>query len=234
MTPLLENVARQMHKHGASHNDEDIQNAALLLSLFLFDTQDVATGDKTTVKAKTPKDPKLEADRAAFDARKFGEFRVSTDKSIVGRMERLILKDLDPDGVFTPFIRRQCVKEIIGKIGDSLEKDKSHMAVMNARWRRAQREGYSEDSKSKIVAAYLARARSLVPSISDKVSRDALGTATKASETKGKKVLDASAPRKEVKGGPASGKRTPAKADDVDWNRTTDEDFLSDKVTLRS
>jgi hypothetical protein len=149
-------------------------------------------------------------------------------------LRAIISRDFDPDGVFTPFLKRKCIEEVMDQVGKALEADSGHMAVMKSRWTRAGRDGYTRDSKDKIVAAYLARARSLVPPIRDKVRREALGTAVKASRKTGEEAEKTRSPKESPTGAPTSKSSEHLDARKVDWRKTSDLDFLEDRITLRS
>jgi len=228
VTPLMENVARSMYKKGINMSDEDVSNAALQLSMFLFDTPDVATGKTTVVEDQpTKRDSKLDAERTAFEAQKFQTFRSDVISDIDRGVDELISDNIDPDNVLNKFTLKKVVEEVRTRVGDLLEKDESHMVVMNSRWTRAQREGFKKDSGSKIVSAYLARAKSLIPRIRNKVVEEAIGhTSSKNGRDQDKRQ------RREVRvGGVPSKSRVSAR--DIDWSNTSDLDILEGNIKTR-
>lgn len=83
------------------------------------------------------------------------------------------------------------------------------MSVMNSRWLRTKKEGYTLASKEKIVSAYLSRAKQIIPSIRDK-ERDAfLGTKKRASQAKVEEIDNKSSKEKTITFGRSGGSGKP-------------------------
>lgn len=233
ITPTLENMVRSAYREGKSSGNEDLENSALHVSKWFFGTEDVALGKTTTVKTATEESPevkRLAKERQEFETSKYNEAYSAVIENRDESMERLVLKGLDPDNELTPYVRDKLVRDTIQRIDNLLLKDGSHMSLMNRKWRRAKREGYSKDSLKSIVSAYQARAKSLVPSVRAKLRDAALGKVTK----KGAQRATDVAARREVPAGRASSSvvRLPSPRD-VDWRKSSDEDILAGKITTR-
>ena len=235
VTPLFENMVRSMYQQGMTSGDSDLANAALHASKYLFDTEEVASGKKSVSRRReeSPEEKEVEEQRRALNLERYQEFYKSVASEIDQSLRSIVSRDFDPDGVFTPFLKRKCIEEVIDQVGAALEADANHMAVMKSHWTRAGRNGYSRESKDKIVAAYLARARSLIPAIRDKVRREALGTTVKASRKTKEAAENKRSPKESPTGAPPS-KPTSVDARQIDWRKTSDLDFLEDRITLRS
>jgi hypothetical protein len=236
VTPLFENMVRAMYQQGITSGNEDLANSALHASKYLFDTDEVASGRKSVSRRReeAPEAKEIENQRRAFNVERYQEFYKGVNTEIEQSLRAIISRDFDPDGVFTPFLKRKCIEEVMDQVGKALEADSGHMSVMKSRWTRAGRDGYTRDSKDKIVAAYLARARSLVPPIRDKVRREALGTAVKASRKTGVEAEKTRFPKESPIGAPTSKSSGHLNARKIDWRKTSDLDFLEDRITLRS
>ena len=234
ITPSIENMLRTAHRDAVASGNEDLQNSSLHISKWFFGTEEVATGKTTTVK-KAPEESKeakdLAAERSSFEATKFRDAysSVISDRDVA--MEKLILKGLDPDDELTKYVKTKLVKDIIEEVDKALQKDNSHMSLMNAKWRRAKQEGYSTEVKTKILSAYLDRAKSLIPSVRSRLREEATG------KTVTKKVaqrVDDVTTRKEIPAGaPAShGTRLPSPGE-IDWSKTSDADILGGEIKTR-
>jgi hypothetical protein len=221
VTPIFENFFRQAYMSG----DENMKNSALNLAQFLFgeDGEDSVTGKKTVSKVAQI----LEDTEKSVKAREEGltaGFRATA--AYVGEqasknLKLMILKDFDPNKVFTPTIRGMLVEEIIKKIDKQLSQDQGHKTVMGARWRRARSNGYTDDDKSKLLSTYLARAKSLIPTVREQVRSAALGKAERSAEvTRGKVRV----PAKEVNGGPPRGTSSKGPRD---YSKMTDMEILN-------
>jgi hypothetical protein len=234
VTPTIENMLRSVFRDGVSSEDEDLRNSALQISKWFFGTEDVASGKTSAVK-QTPKaseeEARLSQERAKFEADKFRDAHTSVVVDRDAAMEKLILKGLDPDSEMSPYMKTKIVKDIIAEVDRVLQKDSSHMALMNAKWRRAKQEGYSADVKKRILTAYLDRAKSLIPSIRSKLRSQALGRSV--SDKKAERVAEVTT-RKEVPAGtPASRITRLPETSKIDWRHTSDEDILSGNIKTR-
>jgi len=123
-------------------------------------------------------------------------------------------------------MRAQLAEEVSKRIMQQLGNDASHRSVMQARWKRAKNNGYSDDEKGKIISTFLARAKSLIPVVSDKVRSLAAGKQAKESESKRAALAPA---KKETHGGLVSGsgngKLSSLKKEDL--RKMTDAEILA-------
>ena len=126
--------------------------------------------------------------------------------------------------MFSKFIREKLIDDIISKIDKKLNFDQGHKVVMGARWKRAKQTGYNNDEKSKLISTYLARAKSLIPSVRDEVRRAALGKTIKTAQAHGEKIRSTVSSHKEINGGRSSGSRS---ADTKDYRKMTDMEILN-------
>ena len=181
--PLIENLTRYM----SQSKDENEQNAALVISNFIFGTTEVAEGKKSFVKKIEP----IKKQDDGFDKQQIDD-ALSKANNALGL---IVNQGLDPNKVLTPFVRKQVIKETIEQIHSQLSQDKSHGVVMLSRWKRAKIANYSEDEKAKIISTFLARAKSLIPSIRTKLVNDALGTQKKQSKEREDKITKNLSPK---------------------------------------
>ncbi len=110
---------------------------------------------------------------------------------------------------------------------------------MTSLWKRAEAEGFNRESLSRIVSAYLERARPIIPTVRNKYKSIALkGKADVKEDNEGN-------PRKELKI-PSSGKSGRAPHNEgkvnlravdtkkIDWNKTSDNDIFDGRVKLKA
>ena len=96
--------------------------------------------------------------------------------------------------------------------------DRQHMAYVNSLWAKAKRNGYKAEDKAKITSAFLARAKSLLPSVRVKLVSEALGL-TRSTTKKVQKRVEPS------NSGRPAGSRNGLKQ--VDYKTMTDLDILN-------
>jgi hypothetical protein len=220
VNPLFERLIQHAYKEGERHNNDNLKNAALVISQLLFDDDSIAKGEKTiTKKIDPPKDTREQ------DATNFRNAWAKINPQLVAGMKSLISKDLDPKKVFSPFLREKIVQEIHNRIDKQLEHDEQHMKVMNSRWNRAKDQGFSDAELSKIVSTYLARAKALIPSIREDVRKRALSTKRRASEEQEERVKTRTPARRESSGGRHS--RTNDNKTKVNYREMSDLDILN-------
>ena len=220
--PVLESLVRTLYKDS---NDE-VKELGKKLSTILFGNEDVALGKKTTIKNREVKqnDPerdKLEKDKKDFRVQQFNILSKEVSDVLQGTFMKEIFKSIT--GNINDELKGILAEKIFNEVDKTLVKDKSHLDVMDRLWKKAAENGFSREWKDKITSAYLARARTLMPSIRAKI----------VGKISGAQV--ASQINKEVSAsGNAGGKRTssldPKK---IDYRKTTDSDILDDKVTLK-
>lgn len=224
VTPLFESFFRHVYKTG----DENMKNSAINLAEEFFGKDDgeaSATGKKTLSRITQITEEQKQA-KLASEAQNATAFRSAASyvSDEVGKSMRVLVgKDFDPNKVFTPTVRRMLIEDIVKRIDRQLTSDKAHETVMGARWKRARSSGFSSDEKAKIISTYLARAKSLISPVREKVRREAMGKTEKDTERTSEKIRKTVSP-KETNGGRSNGRPAgPAK----DYSKMSDLDILN-------
>ena len=237
--PILQNLVRGFYIEGKKRNNENVMNSAEYLSDFLFGDIAVAKGEKNLVPQKVEQSEEakqLAKDRAEFEQKKHMDFFSSVKSSVDDQMKGIIdVNKIDPDDVFSDFIKETIVGKILSEVDKQLVADKAHMKYMQSLWDKAQKDGYSDNWKSRILSAYLARAKSLVPAIRAKLVAEARGSSSRVS-AKTKAIAEKNNARREPgAGGRASreGSNGAVDARKVNWDKTSDMDLLNDNITYK-
>lgn len=223
ITPIFEGLIRQMYKS----SDDNIKNSGLNIAKFIFGddhAEDIAKGTKTFSKltqlTEDQKKTKTENDERV--AKGFTDAYNHVESQINLGLKTLILRDFDPNKAFSKFMRNQLADEVVKRIKKQLESDTAHGAVMGARWKRAKSTGYNNDEKSKIVATFLARAKSLIPNTSERVRSLALGKHVENSEKRTRQLAPV---KRELNGGRPSSGKTPSEK--RDYKKMSDMEILA-------
>ncbi len=237
--PIAEQLLRNAYRVASQGGNENLKNAAMHIAQWAFGDAQFATGEKQTppLKVEEPQsDPKFEQEKKDFYATKYNDTKSYVDGQATTRMMSEIRKGLDPNNAFTPFTQGLLVKQVFEEIGALLEADKSHIAVMNSMWKQAQKAGFAGNWKDRILSTYLSRARQLMPAIRTKIRTAALNQERSSSEQT-LRVAQRSGNRREVQGSQNSSRngpsRQPVPAGQVDWSKTSDIDFINDRVTYK-
>jgi hypothetical protein len=240
--PLVQDVARNMFNKGVKDKNEDLQNAARYLSEYFFGDVEVAEGKKSSFKQEAPPDNSVKEERENFENQRNTEFRsivsVSTKASLINQIDS---KDpntgksrLDPDGVLSNFIKQTIIDRIINDIGTELTADKDHTRFMDSLWEKSRRNGRTDEDKARISSAYLARAKSLIPSLRSKYVTEALGGKQRASVQRKDKVEEVGSRKDAGASGKASNGHVKGyNPKSINYNKTSDEDILNDNITYK-
>lgn len=232
-SPLILNVIKYVYNEANNYGNEDLKNSALHIAKAVFGDHRFATGEKLMENPKTEKKPDKEREEFETEKRKhyttmYQNFENDVYSSIEQSMRATIASGLDKKAngeieVIPEYLKKHIINDTLEEIGAILEKDASHMSNMNNNWRYADKTGFTREAKNKLLAAYLTRAKILIPSVRGKIK----GLALKGS-----------APQKTVRTevtGESRGNRArhPVSAKEIDWKKTSDEDYASGKITYK-
>jgi hypothetical protein len=241
VNPLVEDVARNMFNKGVKEKDENLQNAARYLSDYFFGNTEIAEGKRTSIP-KIEENTEVAKEREEWDNERGNAFRSTVEKDVRNQLNSLIEgKDpksgksrLDPDGVFSPFIKNTIIDKIIEDLGTQLASDKDHIRFMDSLWSKAKRNGRTDEDKARLLSAYLARAKSLIPTLRSKYVSEALGQKVRISTSR-KEKSEVTESRRDAgtlgRGSNGSNKNYNPKS--INYNKTSDADILNDNITYK-
>jgi len=209
----------------AKSSDPRLKVSAENLNWFMFGDTDLAK-DEGLKPRDNSKEDEIDKKEREFETRKSEEFTKEVANSIEKRTKSLIGKQFENSGIAKPLINSM-VNDIYKRIGQTLEKDRTHMNKMNALWNKAARDGFQFYLKDSIKFAFLSRA-----SVEISKARKAVLSEYKLDDKF--KMKDET--KKEVKRIPSSN-MAPGKSNGkvdfkkIDWSKTTDADVLAGKIT---
>lgn len=236
--PLVEDIARSMFKKGIDEGNESLQNAARYLSKYFFNDTDIAEGKKTTVIKEEPSE--VSKEREEFDKERHNVFSDSVNLDLRTQLLEIIIgKDsktgktrIDPDDVLSPFIRATIIDRVIQDVGQQLEADKTHTRYMDSLWNHAKKNGRTDADKSRIISAYLARAKALIPSFRSKYVSEALGKrAKRANQVKERMSAIRESGGAHGRGSNGTKNYNPRA---IDYSKTSDADILNDDIKYKN
>jgi hypothetical protein len=231
ITPTLENLVKGFMREGQRRNDQNLIASAENLSIYLFDTDEVAKGTKTMIKAPEKEDKRVEEKLANIDRQQYNNFRINVLDGIATGLDPLI--GLGKMANIKPSMQKILSKQIQDEIDGIISKDSTHMSYVNGLWNKA-KGSYTNEIKSKIISAYLERAKSLVPSIRRRVLADVLGMSVdKVREAKEQNQRTQLRREPGSSGRPAGPSTRVHSAKSIDWNKTSDMDLLNGNVTTK-
>ena len=238
--PLIEDISHSMFKKGIAENNENLQNSAKYLAYYFFGDADIAEGKKTTIPKEQPESD-VSRERREWEDSKQLDFRNGIEKDLRGQLVDVITgadpktgkNKLDPDDVLSPFIRNTIIERVIADIGSTLQADKGHISYMDSLWSRARANGRTDNDKARIISAYLARARSLAPSLRSKYVSEALGKRIRG-ETQKRVKMSSVEDRMPSNGRVASTGSKGYNPKSINYRKTSDYDILNDDITYKN
>ena len=239
--PLVEDIARNMFEKGKREGNESMQNAAKYLSDYFFGNIEIAEGKKTSI-IKVEDNSEVNKEREKFDNERHNAFRSTVENdlrsqlvtAIEGKDSKTGKSRLDPDSVFSNFIRTTIIDRIIEDLGSQLSSDKDHIRYMDSLWSKAKQSGRTDSDKSRLVTSYLARAKSLIPSLRSKYVSEALGQKTRVASGKKEKVEEISERTSSgTLGRGSNGREKSYNPKSINYSKTSDVDILNDNITYK-
>jgi hypothetical protein len=225
--PAVNDVLRSAIRDAEGSENVNLRNAALHIAKYLYGKPEIPNLD---AKKEIPneEEERIKSQRQAFWQEKAADF--TNECYSEGREETIkeIAKGIDSDKSISPFLKKTLKDAIFTEVDQLLASDVRHIRSINALWRKAESTGFQKETRKEIINAYLRGAKSLIPSIRQKLRAEA------GIQQQQKKQEDTSKPRTNI---PASGRKVTAPAGktpsarDVDWSKTTDMAFLNGKYT---
>lgn len=235
--PLAINLIRYVFKEGVSSKDINIQNAARIVAKVLYKSYDIPEAPKpfsgrTDKGSDNPEVQRLRQELQERDTRASRGFHQTYMTDLKKSFVKEFAKGLDPDNVLNEFTRDAITNAAIVEIGELLRADPAHVAKMKGLLAQAAKSGYAAEYVPKLISAYLGGARTHLPGLRRKLLERAIG--------KQESKSGGNPPPKPPGGKPLpTGGRPPSPApqtvrdEDIDWSRTTPEQFLADEITLK-
>jgi len=177
----IKQLLRAAWKEGKG-KDTDLGRAAAYIHQYFFGNTNVDTAVKGETKAgeksgKSKREQELEEQINKINQEKYTSFKGGIDQSYIGSMSKVIREGLDKDERLNEYTKGKLVEDILMDIKTQLDKDTRYQGTLKSLWANAQRSGFSNDFKSRILSTALARAKSLVPNVRQKLVSDAIKSA---------------------------------------------------------
>jgi hypothetical protein len=215
--PVIKNIIRSTFVRANNKGDKNLALAVQYVSRELFETPDVLKATEVQEEAPDPREEKIKQERAELFNSQISTARKDILDSVTTRLKREITPRLDAN--MSEFTRDALTEKIINELNITLSNDKAHMANLSSLWKKMGKTGFTNEAKSRIISASLARARQVLPSVVSKVK--AKQASTKKGEKPAKKAGEKTVPNQK-----SSNNNRNRSAGKLDRNMS-DYDFLS-------
>lgn len=154
-----------------------LQAAANVLNQFIFGSQNFVPPTTLSKQVKPEEQTREQEYRNQQQQRLFDQF--SSVKDDLQTKADNVLKStldshIDPTGSMTDYVKSHAVKEAFDNLETLLGKDTRFRSLLDKLWQKAFEDRFSKTSTDRIKAAYLSKARTLLPSVIKKARNDAL------------------------------------------------------------
>ena len=171
---IINTTLRIAAANAAKNGNKNLGYAVKYLSNFIFGDFDLPElKDNIKPKEKSEAERKLEEREQNIERERYQEFEQSVHSRARARLEQIVVEGLDPDDSMSKFTKEAISDKIIEKVGLIIAKDQIFQSQLASLWKKAQQGRYNQEAKSRIISAYLARARKIVPSVRNQVRKDA-------------------------------------------------------------
>lgn len=249
IAPLFQDLFRSAYSTGARAGNKNLQNAASWIADYLFgnggvaqqvDPQvlDILDGKKSVIKVPEKTENKEDnKELNELKLQRINEFKGDVNSKVEGDLNSKIVNGLSKYKL-SNLERKTLVKDIIEEVSKNIVADDEHMANIRKMWLNVGKNGFKSSDKASIIDATLARASELIPSILRKQVAKALKDSPEENRKSREKLEETSSRREPGSQGKASNNRisnvVPRDPRKINWSKTSDEDFINGKVTLRS
>jgi hypothetical protein len=221
MLKPMKKALMAMYADALKSGNKNLAAVAIHAHNYWFDTQDIkAPLEERKKTTKTKEQEEWEKEKSEFENVRLSEFKSGITEVVNHSMKLSITKELD--GIkLDDYQKRNVIRDIFAGVDEILGSDKRYLNGIQSLFDQARSSKYSPDWKTRIVKAYLQRARQALPGIRNKVLREAGIKAKDSPKSESRRLVPAG----------LGGNKSEEKIDfsRVDRSRTTDMDILNNR-----
>lgn len=170
---VFTNLTVSMLNDGEGTKNEDLVKAAQICYSWLFPGQRY-TAPSMLSKGDNSETEKLSKERSEFEQSKFDDAVSTLDTRVQNILKSSITDAIDPKGSMTDYVKKTAIKDVLALLDENLEGDTRFKSIINKHWEKARESKLSKDSLEKIRSTYLSKAKSVLPSLIQKVRNEAI------------------------------------------------------------
>lgn len=218
----MKRALMSMYSDALKTENKNLAAVAIHAHNYWFDTQDIKAPLEDRKKAtKTKEQETWEKEKEEFETTRMADFKSGITEVVNHSMKLSITKELD--GLkLDDYQRRNIIRDIFLGVDEVLGSDKRYLGGINSLFDQARSSKYSADWKTRIVKAYLQRARQALPAIRNRILREAgIKSSNNTQKSESRRLVPAG----------LGGSKSEEKIDfsRIDRSRTTDMDILNDR-----
>jgi len=172
----IKHTIMAMVTEGRRSSNEALQSAAQVLNQFVFGSSDfVPPQSLTPIDNKdTTKEDELTQRERQFTRQKFDSAHNDLNTRVNNVYKSTIEANIDPKQSMTDYVRRNASREALESLESLISKDSRFKVLVDKLWQRASEEDFNKSSTDRIRSAFIAKAKTLLPSVIKKARNEAL------------------------------------------------------------
>jgi hypothetical protein len=154
-----------------------LKAAANILNQFIFGSQTFSppvplARQVNPEEQNRQKEHELQQQNQLFE--RFNGVREDLQSKADNVLKATIDGHIDPKGTMTDYVKTHAAKEAFSNLEDLIAKDRHFRSLLDKLWEKAFQSGFDKTDTDRIKAAYLSKAKTLLPSVIQKARREAL------------------------------------------------------------
>lgn len=176
---VIKHTIISMVRDGESQKNRDLANAASVLNQYIFGTSQFSHPQKLSKSeiqddGTRAKEEEITTREKALAERQFNSTLEDLSTRVDNVLKASVDKFIDPNDSMTEYVKRTATKDVLDNLENLIEKDVRFKSVYDRLWERAYENDYDKESMDKIKAAYLSKAKTLLPVLIRKSRNEAL------------------------------------------------------------
>ncbi len=174
---VLKHTILQMLQESRASKNDILQEAAQVLNQFVFGSSNFSQPTKLSSDEPDVKDDKAEEltkREQAIAERAFKSANDGLDTKVNNRFRATIDANIDPRESMSPYVRKNASRECYETLTDLVGRDNRFKQIVDKLWEKAAQDDYSKASIDRIEAAFVSKAKTLLPSVLKKARNEAL------------------------------------------------------------
>ncbi len=176
---IIKYTIQSMVVKGRARKNEALESAAAILNQFVFDSDTYEPPQPLSARQSVNKEVdeetrKFREEKENFNKQKFDTARTEVNTRINNSIKATIEVNIDPKGSMTAYNKKNASRDAIEQVEAALMSDSRLRQISDKLWERARESNFSKESVDRIRAAYLAKAKTLLPAVIKKARIEAL------------------------------------------------------------
>jgi hypothetical protein len=175
---VLSNALDAVFQKGKGMGDDDgeqLMIAARLINRAIYGSTEIKPVTPNKVEEKEdPKIKELSEREQQFNKRQLDTAVQDVTNRTRSTVESAINKYIDPKSQMTDYVRSKAVTDVLSQLDKEISSDSRFRQHVDLLWKDAAKNNYSDESRSRIRKAIIARAQTILPDVIRKVRADAI------------------------------------------------------------